>query len=75
MRKLFIKNLGPTVSHNDLFLTFKQYGYIHTARVNLDEGSGKSKGTGVITFGNADDATKAMSALNGTDLKGKPLQI
>ncbi|KAI8870768.1 hypothetical protein GQ42DRAFT_114488, partial [Ramicandelaber brevisporus] len=72
---LFIKNLHATVSHTDLFAAFKAYGYIHTARINIDEATNKSKGTGVVTFSTPEDAAKALNAMNGKEIKGKTITI
>mmetsp|Transcript_159874 Transcript_159874/g.282012 ORF Transcript_159874/g.282012 Transcript_159874/m.282012 type:complete len:125 (+) Transcript_159874:98-472(+) len=37
--------------------------------------TGKSAGTGAVVFGSAEDATKAVAALNGTELSGQAIQV
>ncbi|RKP35223.1 RRM domain protein, partial [Dimargaris cristalligena] len=71
--KLFVKNLHPHVSHSELFQTFKPFGYIYSAKVNIDEQIKVSKGTGLVIFANPDDVTNAISALIGHELKGQKI--
>ncbi|KAJ1972118.1 hypothetical protein H4R35_004854 [Dimargaris xerosporica] len=71
--KVFVKGLHINVSHSELFKTFKPYGYIYSAKVNIDETTRTSRGTGVVVFANPQDVTKAIAALNGHELLGRPM--
>ncbi|XP_010447143.1 PREDICTED: polyadenylate-binding protein 2 [Camelina sativa] len=61
---VYVKNLGENTTDDDLKTAFAEYGKI-TSAVVMKDGDGKSKGFGFVNFENADDAAKAVEALNG----------
>ncbi|KAJ1985370.1 hypothetical protein H4R34_000024 [Dimargaris verticillata] len=73
--KVFVKGLHINVSHSELFKAFKPYGYIYSAKVNIDEVTRTSRGTGVVVFANPLDVTKAIAALDGQELLGRPMAL
>jgi cold-inducible RNA-binding protein len=73
--KLYVGNLSYETSENDLRDTFSQYGEVASAKIIMDRDTGRSKGFGFVEFNDDDAARKAMSALNGTDFKGRNLTV
>ncbi|KAL7262195.1 hypothetical protein ACSBR1_000550 [Camellia fascicularis] len=67
---VFVKNLSESTTDEDLKNTFGEYGTI-TSAVVMRDGEGKSKCFGFINFENADDAAKAVEALNGKKVDDK----
>ncbi|KAK7351631.1 hypothetical protein VNO77_11220 [Canavalia gladiata] len=67
---VYVKNLPELMTDDDLKGTFGEYGTITSAVVMRDV-DGKSKCFGFVNFENADDAAKAVEALNGKKLDGK----
>ena len=61
---VFVKNLAESTTDEDLKKFFGEYGTI-TSAVVMRDGDGKSKCFGFVNFENADDAAKAVEALNG----------
>ncbi|KAF8112763.1 hypothetical protein N665_0062s0106 [Sinapis alba] len=61
---VYVKNLAESTTDDDLKNTFGEFGKI-TSAVVMKDGEGKSKGFGFVNFDNADDAAKAVEALNG----------
>ncbi|KDO84108.1 hypothetical protein CISIN_1g006282mg [Citrus sinensis] len=61
---VFVKNLDESTTDEDLKKIFGEYGTI-TSAVVMRDGDGKSKCFGFVNFENADDAAKAVEALNG----------
>lgn len=61
---VYVKNLSESTSDEDLTTTFGEFGTI-TSAVVMRDGDGKSKCFGFVNFENADDAAKAVEALNG----------
>ncbi|MCJ1407028.1 RNA recognition motif-containing protein [Ptychographa xylographoides] len=57
---LFIRNLPFTVTDESLQAQFTPFGAIRYARVVLDFGTGRSKGTGFVCFYNVEDATDCL---------------
>ena len=57
---LFIRNLPFTCTDEDLEDHFSQFGSIRYARIVLDRGTERSKGTGFVCFYNKDDAATCI---------------
>lgn len=67
---VYVKNLAESTTEEDLKKIFGEYGTI-TSAVVMRDGDGKSKCFGFVNFENADDAAKAVDALNGKKIDGK----
>lgn len=74
-KKLYVGNLAYSVTSDELGNLFSQYGDVVDAIVVNDKYSGRSKGFGFIEFNQADEANKAMEALNGNEYAGRTLKI
>ncbi|XP_051124548.1 polyadenylate-binding protein 2-like [Andrographis paniculata] len=61
---VYVKNLSESTTDDDLKRIFGEYGKV-TSGVVMRDGGGKSKCFGFINFEIADDAAKAVEALNG----------
>ncbi|CAA2996191.1 polyadenylate-binding 2-like [Olea europaea subsp. europaea] len=61
---VYVKNLAESTTDDDLKNIFGEHGTI-TSAVVMRDGDGKSKGFGFVNFENADDAAKAVEALDG----------
>lgn len=71
---LFIKNLADSIDDYRLASEFNKFGSIGSAKVMSDPG-GKSKGFGFVYYQNPEEATKAVTEMNGRMLDGKPLYV
>lgn len=72
---IYVGNLSFNASEADLRAAFEQYGAVSTASVVMDKMSGQSRGFGFVEMPNKEEADKAISGLNGKDLKGRPLTV
>ncbi|KAL0017430.1 hypothetical protein SO802_004499 [Lithocarpus litseifolius] len=61
---VFVKNLSEATTDEDLKNIFGEFGAI-TSAVVMRDADGRSKCFGFVNFENADDAAKAVEALNG----------
>ena len=71
--KLYIKKLDETIDDEKLRREFSSFGSISRVKVMQEEG--QSKGFGLICFSSPEEATKAMTEMNGRILGSKPLNI
>ncbi|KAL0392081.1 UNVERIFIED_CONTAM: Polyadenylate-binding protein 8 [Sesamum radiatum] len=67
---VYVKNLAESTTDDDLKKIFGEYGAI-TSSVVMRDADGKSKCFGFVNFENADDAAKAVEALNGKKVDDK----
>jgi len=73
--KVYVGNLPFSVAQEKLKELFSEFGEITEATVISDKFSGRSKGFGFVTFAKAEDAAKAIAALNEKDIEGRPLKV
>lgn len=73
--KLFVKNISDEVNEALLESIFRQFGDVLNTKIVYDRITWESKGFGFVEFRKKEDALKAIEALNGRDLVGKPLIV
>ncbi|XP_061391474.1 polyadenylate-binding protein [Musca vetustissima] len=71
---LYVKNLDDTIDDERLRKEFSLYGTITSAKVMTDE-EGRSKGFGFVCFVAPNEATCAVTELNGRVIGSKPLYV
>jgi cold-inducible RNA-binding protein len=74
-QKIYVGNLGFSVTSENLKKKFEQYGVVQSARVVTDRDTGRSKGFGFIEMSNSQEASDAISALNGSDYEGRRMTV
>jgi RNA recognition motif-containing protein len=72
---IYVGNLPATVNENDLRETFQAFGEVATASIIKDKFSGDSRGFGFVEMPNKSEAEKAISMVNGKDLKGRTAKV
>jgi RNA recognition motif-containing protein len=72
---IYVGNLSNTVNENDLREVFQAFGEVATTSVIKDKFSGESRGFGFVEMPNGSEAEKAISMLNGKDLKGRTAKV
>lgn len=73
--KLFVGNLDWGVVSDDLRALFAGAGVVVDAVVLMDKMTGRSRGFGFVTMGTEDEANKAVEMFNGSDLKGRKINV
>jgi len=74
-KKLYVGNLGYSVSDADLEQLFAQHGAVQSAQVIQDKMTGRSKGFGFVEMNSDEEAQAAIAALNGKEYAGRPLTV
>jgi cold-inducible RNA-binding protein len=73
--KLFVGNLSFNTTENDLQDAFAAHGTVVEANLMMDKMSGRPRGFAFVTMSSAEEAQKAIDALNGKDLDGRALTV
>ena len=73
--KLFVGNLSFNTTENDLQDAFAAHGTVVEANLMMDRMSGRPRGFGFVTMGSPEEAQKAIEAMNGAQLDGRPLTV
>ena len=71
---LYIKNLEDGTDDEKLRELFKEFGTITSCRVMRDA-SGVSRGSAFVAFSSPDEATRAVTEMNGKMVGAKPLYV
>jgi nucleolar protein 4 len=74
-RTIFVRQLAPAVTNDDLTTLFSQSYPIKHAVAVLDPTTKACKGYGFVTFTDAADAARAIAELNNTELKGRKIKV
>ena len=74
-KKIFVGNLSFQITDFDLSDLFKEYGEVVSAKVVTDRMTGRSRGFGFVEMNAEDSAQKAVEALNGFEVKGRPINV
>lgn len=72
--QLFVSNLPYSVGWQDLKDLFRNAGNVVRADVQQTP-DGRSKGSGIVSFENADDAQNAIDKYNGYDWNGRTIEV
>jgi RNA recognition motif-containing protein len=73
--KIYVGGLPYSVTDGRLEEVFAAHGTVQSAKVISDKFTGQSRGFGFVEMGSSDEAQKAISALNGTQLDGRTLVV
>lgn len=71
---LYVKNLDDDMTEEKLQAEFEPFGQITSCKIMVDD-KGVSKGFGFVCFSAPDEATKAVTELNGKMIGTKPLYV
>jgi len=74
-QKLFVGGIAFSTTSEGLRDFFAQSGNVLSANVVTDQFSGQSRGFGFVEMSTADEAQKAVAALNGRQLDGRQLKV
>jgi RNA recognition motif-containing protein len=72
---IYVGNLSPDVTQDELHQAFAGHGEVESTNIISDKFSGRSRGFGFVEMPKEEEARAAITALNGTDLKGQTLNV
>ena len=75
MKNLYVGNLPHSTTEAELRSMFEAHGSVGKITLVTDRDTGRSRGFGFVEMTDANEASKAITALNGADLGGRSLTI
>ncbi|HXG53009.1 MAG TPA: RNA-binding protein [candidate division Zixibacteria bacterium] len=73
--KIYVGGLPYSTTDAQLQEIFSAHGTVESARVITDKFTGRSRGFGFVEMSTAEEAQRAIQALNGSDLEGRSLTV
>jgi len=74
LKKLFVGNLPPSTTENDILTLFSEYGTVRSSKLVRDVFSGQCKGFAFLEM-EGHEARAAIAGLNGKDFNGKSIKV
>jgi len=71
---IFCGNLDWALTEDELRAAFEGHGKVDAVRIVSELTSGRSRGYGFVEMPSEDEGPRAMLALDGKELKGRPLR-
>jgi RNA recognition motif-containing protein len=74
-KRIYVGNLPWSMTSATLEDLFSPHGTVTSAEVVSDRETGRSRGFGFVEMDTDDAGQKAIEALNGTEMDGRPLTV
>jgi len=74
-KKLYVGNLSYNMTEEDLRNAFTPVGEVQSVKIITDAATGRSKGFGFVEMTNDEDADKAITTLNGTNVMDRAINV
>jgi len=74
-KKLYVGNLSYQMTEDGLRDLFSPIGEVVSAKIITDAATGRSKGFGFVEMASDEDATKAITDLNGTTVMDRAINV
>ena len=72
---IYVGKLDYSATEDDLKDAFSEFGDVSSVKIITDRDSGQSRGFGFVEMPDDSEAAKAMEALNGSQLKGREINV
>jgi cold-inducible RNA-binding protein len=73
--RLYVGNLSFNTSADGVRTAFEQFGTVTDVHLVTDRETGRARGFAFVTMATPDEAAKAMQAMDGQTLDGRPLRV
>ena len=75
MKNIYVGNLSFDATEDQVRSMFEAYGPVDRVSIITDRDSGQPRGFAFVEMSDDDSASKAMEALNGSNLAGRNLTV
>ena len=73
--RLYVGGIPYRTTEEAMKDAFSQAGQVTSVKIIIDRMTGRSRGFGFVEMASSDEAQKAISALNGSDMGGRTLTV
>lgn len=74
-KKLYVGNLPFSTNEQALQQHFSQAGNVESCKIITDRDTGRSRGFAFVEYSSDEEATSAVSKLNGVEFEGRALTV
>lgn len=75
MKNLYVGNIPHSTTETELRTIFEQHGAVDKVSIVTDRDTGRARGFAFVEMTNPAEADKAIAALDGSDLGGRPMKV
>src|SRR5947209_10380585 len=75
LKNIFVGNLDFGATEQSIRELFEPYGAVERVNIITDRDTGQPRGFAFVEMTNSNEADRAISALNGTNLGGRSLNV
>jgi RNA recognition motif-containing protein len=73
--RLYVGNLSYEATADSVRAVFSLHGYVSDVHIVTDRDTGRSRGFAFVTMGSAEQASTAVTKMNGALIDGRPLRV
>jgi RNA recognition motif-containing protein len=74
-KKIYVGNMSYSTTEDSIRSLFASYGEVVSVNLITDRYTGESKGFGFVEMAQDEQASAAITALNGRELDGRQLRV
>lgn len=75
MTNIYVGNLSFNATEDSIREAFSQYGAVDSVKIITDRETGRSRGFAFVEMADAEEAKRAIEALNDQDISGRPVRV
>ena len=75
MKNIFVGNLDYGATEDSIRSLFEAYGTVERVSLMTDRDTGRSRGFAFVEMTDAEEADRAITALNGSNVGGRALNV
>jgi RNA recognition motif-containing protein len=75
MKNIFVGNLDFGATEESIRALFEPHGAVESVRLMTDRDTGRSRGFAFVEMRDAGEADRAITALSGANIGGRPLTV
>ncbi len=75
MKSIYVGNLDYAITEDELRVAFEAYGQVDRVTLVRDRDTGQPRGFAFVDMTNDGEADKAITTLNGSMLRSRPLNV